>query len=247
MTSFEPEEPPARRGQLRPRALVVSEDNQLLTLVTRYFQVRGIEVTGINNLSEAPIREPGALELALFDVTARNNAAALAAMVEALQIPTIALSSAASSEAAAELLRAGADSVIMKPFTLDALDAHVEALRRRAAVAGGPSRPRWRYVYQELAVDLLSRTVTVGGERITLSAIQYHMLEFLCRHAGSVISVSQLSDAVWGPGYEATPTLIRSHIHNLRRLLGDSASDPRFIRTERQMGYWMPRGEEEPT
>jgi DNA-binding response OmpR family regulator len=180
----------------------------------------------------------------VFDITARNNSAALAEMVEALQIPTIAITSAASSEAAADLLRAGADSVIMKPFTLDALDAHVEALRRRAPGAAG-ARPQRRYAYLYLTVDFPARRVTVGAQRIRLSAIQYHMLEFLCRHAGNVVGPSQLSDAVWGPGYEATPTLIRSHIRNLRRLLGDSASNPRFIRTERQIGYWMPRGEDE--
>lgn len=245
MTSFQSGGRQAQRGRQRPRALVVSDDSQLVNLVERYFRARNTEVIAVQRLSQTRALAIEGLDLAVFDVTQDNDTAALARMVEALRVPTIALSSSASSEAAADLLRAGADSVITKPFTLDAFDAHLQALRRRLSGGTANSGPPRPYSYAGLMVDFLARSVTVNGRRVKLSAIQYRMLEFLCRHAGSVVSCRQLSDAVWGPGYDAAPALIRSHIRNLRKRLGDPASEPRFLRTERQMGYWVPRGQQE--
>ena len=201
MTSLEPgeEEPnttfpsPSRR-----RALVVSEDSQLVNLVARYFQGKALEALSARAPSEIPANLAGTFELAVFDVSARNDRAALAGLAEALSLPIIAVSAATSSEAIAKLLRAGADTVIIKPFTLNALDAHVEALQRRAVGPTWASRPLRRYSYLELGLDFQAHTITLAGQRIRLSAIQYRIVEYLCRHAGAVVTPSQLSDAVWG-------------------------------------------------
>ncbi|HWO72102.1 MAG TPA: response regulator transcription factor [Dehalococcoidia bacterium] len=180
----------------------------------------------------------------MLDVASRDDLSTLGEIAATLQVPTIAVSPDASREAVVELLRAGADLVLAKPFTLDALDAHVEALLRRTEGAG-PGRFRGRYAYSDLVVDFAAHTVTLAGERLRLSATQYRILECLCRNAGAVVTATQLSDAVWGPDYNASSVLIRSHIRNLRRLLGDSAANPRYIHTETQIGYWVPKGDEE--
>ena len=250
MASLEPgeqDQQTALPGRARRRALVVSEDIQLVNLVAGYFRSEALEALGVRSPSEAPVGFAGTFELAVFDVSPRNDRAALAGLAEALGLPIIAVSAATSSEAIADLLRAGADTVIIKPFTLDAFDAHVEALQRRAIGPTWALGPLRRYTFLDLVVDFQAHTVTLAGQKIRLSAIQYRIVDYLCRHAGAVVTPSQLSDAVWGPAYDASSALIRSHIRNIRKLLRDPASNPRFIRTENQMGYWMPRGDSEPT
>lgn len=231
--------PQARRA--RRQVLVVSEDNQFVNFVGRYFREKAFEVADSRNPAVIPIDVLNRVELVVFDITVRNDRLVMANLAKLVHVPILAVSAAISSEAIADLLRAGADTVIRKPFTLDALDAHLETLRR---LVTGTSRPLERFVYQDLVLDLQAHVVTVAGRRTHLTAIQYRILEFLCLHAGAIVTLSQLSDAVWGPGFDASGTLIRSHIRNIRRRLGDSAAHPRFVRTEKQIGYWMPRGDD---
>jgi two-component system KDP operon response regulator KdpE len=87
----------------------------------------------------------------------------------------------------------------------------------------------------------VERQVSVAGHDVSLSATEYKILYELASHAGRVLTYDRILQQVWGPEYSGETELVRSFIRNLRRKLGDDARNPRFILTERQVGYRMPK------
>jgi two-component system KDP operon response regulator KdpE len=137
-------------------------------------------------------------------------------------------------------LRAGADAVIVKPYSSEFLVAQVASLVRRKGLTTS-EKPENEYVFEELCIDLRARSVSVEGERIRLSAREYRLLQVLVTNAGIVMTHEQLLRLVWGPGYEESGDLLRGYVRNLRRKIQDDARHPHLIFTESQIGYWMKR------
>ena len=88
-----------------------------------------------------------------------------------------------------------------------------------------------------LAVDEARRSVRVDGGDVELTAIEFDVLATLARQPGIVLSRARLFELVWGGDNYADDHLVDVHIANIRRKLGDDATDPRFIDTVRGVGY----------
>jgi DNA-binding response OmpR family regulator len=147
-------------------------------------------------------------------------------------------------------LETGADDFIGKPFSPRELSARVTAMFRRprtgaAAVAvpvpdpsesgGGNEVLRHR----GLVMDVEGRIVTLAGEELRLTRIEFDLLETLMTGAQRVWTREALLNRVWGDGWSQDHHLVEVHIRNLRKKLGEDASDPQFIRTVRGVGYRM--------
>ena len=155
-------------------------------------------------------------------------------------MPAIFVTARDHDDDAVRALRMGADDYITKPFSPPELLARIEAaLRRRVLSDQMEVRPP--FVLEDLTINFAERRVTKGGEPVSLSATEYKLLYELASHAGMVLTHDQILHRVWGPEYSGEAELIRSFIRNLRRKLGDSARNPRYIFTEPQVGYRMPR------
>lgn len=175
----------------------------------------------------------------LLDEGLAGSVEAVRLVREASEVPIIFMSFIDDRRAAAGL-RGGADAVLMKPFSADLLLAEIESVGRRAR----PIQEQHEvYVLESLCVDFAARSVVLGEVRIHLSAREYRLLHVLTRNAGRVLTHDQLLRLVWGPGYEESGDLLRSYVRNLRRKLHDDSRSPRFVFTESQVGYWMPRAE----
>ena len=137
-------------------------------------------------------------------------------------------------------LKMGADDYIAKPFSPSELLARIEVSLRRRLM---PDQMEGcsPFVLDDLSINFAERRVAVGGTPVSLSATEYKVLYELATHAGLVLTHYQLLQRVWGPEYSGETELVRSFIRNLRRKLGDDARNPRFVFTEPQVGYRMPR------
>ena len=127
-------------------------------------------------------------------------------------------------------LDAGGDDYLVKPFALAELQARLRALMRRKAGEAGPMLRSGR-----VELDPAARSVRLDGQPVALSGREYSVLQDLMRHAGRIVSRSQLEDSVYGWDDDIGSNAIEVHIHNLRRKLGPDA-----VQTVRGLGYVVP-------
>ena len=156
------------------------------------------------------------------------------------EVPVIFLSGYGQDQVIVRAFEMGADDYIVKPFSPTELAARVQAAMRRRP---GPARmaPSEPYVRGELTIDYEQRLVSVAGEPVRLTAIEYELLRELSVHAGRVLTHQHLLQRVWGKTEPATPRVIRTHLMRLRRKLGEEGDDPKYIFAEPRVGYRMER------
>lgn len=133
-------------------------------------------------------------------------------------------------------LELGADDYVTKPFNHLELIARVKAVLRRHEMPAPSTRtPSFRS--GDLEVDFATQEARLRGERLDLTPTEYKLLYHLVRNAGHVLTHGTLLAKVWGREYVDEVDYIRVYIRRLRDKLGDDPNDPRFIRTERGLGY----------
>ena len=130
----------------------------------------------------------------------------------------------------------GADDYLTKPFSLRELAVRVQAILRRAdRIRSLPAaEPIERGA---LAIDAARRRVTVDGDEVALTPLEFEILLTLAREPGVVFTREQLMDRVWGYRDYAGGRVVDSHVARIRRKLGEDGAEPRFIRTVHGVGY----------
>jgi two-component system KDP operon response regulator KdpE len=233
-----------RRGQ-RPRVLAVDDELPILRYLQHSLDQAGYQCVVTSDPSQVTkfveMEQPDLILLDLrlpgvsgFDLLARIR--------EFSAAPVIFLTASDSSEDTVRALKLGADDYVTKPFAPSELLARIEAALRRRSLpgAGGDTRPP--FTVKDLTVNFAERRVILDGKDIALSATEYKLLFELATHAGLVLTFDQILQRVWGAEYAGETELVRSFIRNLRHKLNDDAKNPRFILTERQIGYRMVKG-----
>ncbi|MFG1945672.1 response regulator transcription factor [Nonomuraea sp. NPDC048826] len=147
-------------------------------------------------------------------------------------VPIIAVTARAESEARVRGLRLGADDYVVKPCGLAELKARIEAVMRRSRNAFRVSSAESVIAVGDLFIDLGRRKVTVRGENVPLSRKEYEIVEALARAAGTVVTRDQLMSSVWRRRDGNFRTL-DVHVATLRRKL----ASPELIETVRGVGY----------
>jgi len=133
-------------------------------------------------------------------------------------------------------LELGADDYVTKPFNHLELLARVRAVLRRLDMPAPTSRaPSFRS--GALEVDFARQEARLGGEPLDLTPTEYKLLYHLVRNAGHVLMHGTLLAKVWGREYVDEVDYLRVYIRRLRDKLGDDPDEPRYIRTERGLGY----------
>ncbi|MCC6407930.1 MAG: response regulator [Planctomycetes bacterium] len=154
------------------------------------------------------------------------------------RIPIVVLSARGSERNKVEALDAGADDYLTKPFGFAELLARLRvALRHAARVEGATDGVDGPVECGGLRIDLAARRVTVDGEPVHLTPIEFKLLAVLARHVGKVVTQSQLLREVWGPDSAEQSHYLRVYMTHLRRKLEPRDGSRRRFRPEAGVGY----------
>lgn len=229
------------------RALVVDDERALARLVAGYLEREGFEVDvafdGPGAVALARGRDPEVvvLDLGLPGLDGIEVCRQLRTFSDAYVIMLTARSEEVDTLIG---LSVGADDYLTKPFKPRELVARVAALLRRprrAAGAGVEPAPALRF--GPLRLDPLAREVQVGDEPVELTRTEFDLLAVLAGAPQRVFSRRALIAQVWGDDWVGDEHLVDVHLLHVRRKLGDTATDQRYVRTVRGVGYRMGTGE----
>ncbi len=227
--------PPSRQPGERDRILVVDDDPRTLRFVRDALTSAGYSprVTG-DPADLARIIRSDKPRLVLLDLVlpGHDGITLMEEVPELSDLPVIFISGYGRDETVARALESGATDYIVKPFSATELVARVRAALRRH------EEPE-PYVLGDLEIDYGRRLVTIGGDPVALTATEYELLNVLSRNAGGVMSYETLLRRVWSGREDTDANLVRIFVMNLRRKLGETASNPRWIFNERGVGYRM--------
>lgn len=147
--------------------------------------------------------------------------------------PVLILSARRTVDDRVKGLEQGGDDYLTKPFALAELLARLRSLLRRN-LAAGEDATRLRVL--DLELDFIRRKASRGGELLNLSPQEFVLLEYLCRHAGRVVTRSMLLAEVWGMRIQPETNVVDVHIYRLRGKVDTEGREP-LIKTLRGIGY----------
>lgn len=218
--------------------LVVEDEQQMRRFLRAALQANGYRVveasSGAEALSLAPSHNPQLviLDLGLPDMDGLEVTRRLR---EWMAAPIIVVSARGREADKVEILDAGANDYLTKPFGVAELLARMRVALRHAAHARGTASPVLEL--GALRVDLATHTVTVDGVEVHLTPIEFRLLSLLGREAGKVLTHRHILREVWGPGAVEHAHYVRVHVAELRKKLEADPARPRFIITEPGVGY----------
>jgi len=155
---------------------------------------------------------------------------------EVSQVPVIMLTAKGEEDDRVKGLELGADDYITKPFSPRELVSRVRAVLRRTEASGITSREVYE-VDENLKMDFSRREIWVGGKLVKLRPTEYRLLYHLVQNAGWVMTYDQLLSKVWGYEYRDEPHYVRLYVNYLRQKIEKDPAEPRYILTERGVGY----------
>jgi two-component system KDP operon response regulator KdpE len=152
-------------------------------------------------------------------------------------VPIIVLSARHSELEKVDLLNAGADDYVTKPFSVLELAARAKAQIRRAKTLAATAGSLVPVAIGSLLVDTVNRRVSRDGVQIHLTPIEWQILATLLGAAGRTLTHQQIFDAVWGREFGSPQQYLRVHITNLRRKIEVDPAAPQIVITEPGVGY----------
>src|SRR3569833_4157215 len=149
-------------------------------------------------------------------------------------VPIIVLSVRSHEAQKVQVLEAGADDYVVKPFGMAELLARVRVALRRQSRASTGEPP---VVVGPLTIDLAARAVTLNGQRLTVTPKEYRLLQVLAQHAGNVVTHQHLLKEVWGTPHVVDVHYLRIVVRKLRQNFVAVATNPQILLTELGIGY----------
>lgn len=223
----------------RRRILVVDDEERMVRFIRLNLEHDGFQVSEAFNGKEAiqKIRDVTP-DLILLDVMMPDldGFEVLETVREVSQVPVIMLTAKGEEDDRVRGLELGADDYVTKPFSPRELVGRVKAVLRRTEGASG-SMHGLIEVDERLKIDFDRREIWLEGKLVKLRPTEYRMLYHLVQNAGWVVTHDQLLTKVWGYEYRDEPHYVRLYINYLRQKLEASPSDPKYILTERGVGY----------
>ncbi len=219
--------------------LIVDDEPRMIKFIRLNLELEGYRVseasTGLEALDKVRTELPN---LVLLDVMMpeMDGFETLERIREISNVPVIMLTVKAEEEDKVRGLELGADDYVTKPFSPRELSSRIKAVLRRTAMPS-PVEKTVLKIDDELSIDFNRREVIAHGERIKLRPTEYRLLYHLVNNAGWLMTHETLLSKVWGYAYRDDSHLLRLYITYLRQKIEPDPSNPRYIFTERGVGY----------
>jgi two-component system response regulator PrrA len=216
--------------------MVVEDDGAIRQALTRGLTACGHVVSAVSSGAEAVATfaanptEVVVLDLGLPDMEGE----AVLGVVRALgDVPVIVGTARDDDRDVVRLLDAGADDYLIKPFSVAQMDARIRAVLRRS---GQASEATPALTVGELRLDPRSREATLAGRPLELSRLEFDLLQLLMQRVGEVVSKPTLLTEVWRQPWGGADRTVDVHLSWLRRKLGETAAEPRYLVSVRGVG-----------
>ncbi len=219
--------------------LVVDDEPRIIQFIRMNLELEGYQVIQANNGADALDKVRDELpDLVILDVMMPDldGFETLRLLRETSNVPVIMLTVKADEEDIVKGLKLGADDYVTKPFNPRELSSRVEALLRRAELPA-PVEKTAIHIDDRLTIDFAKREVIVEGEKVQLRPTEYRLLYHLVSNAGWVVPHETLLQKVWGYEYREETHYLRLYITYLRQKIEQDPSNPKYILTERGVGY----------
>lgn len=230
-----------RSSASQVRVLAVDDDPQALSYVRDVLANAGYAPIATGDPADVSrLMEEEKPHLVLLDLMLRgyDGVTLMNDIHRISDVPVIFLSVYGQDEVIARAFDMGASDYVVKPFSPTELGARIRAaLRKRVEPYSGEAYGP--FGVGDLRIDFAQRRVAVAEEGVNLTATEYAVLYELAVNAPRVLTHSVLLQRVWGPARVGEAWLIRDVVKRLRHKLGDSATNPKYILTERRVGYRM--------
>ncbi|WP_086824605.1 response regulator transcription factor [Allokutzneria sp. NRRL B-24872] len=214
------------------RVLLVEDDDGVAQALLEVLSAHGHTPIRVARGSDALIAHRSAdvvlLDLGLPD---GDGMEVLRKLRQVADTPVVVLTARGDERSVVRGLRLGADDYLVKPVRLAELLARMDVVTRRAAARGSSADEVVRV--SDVDIDVRARSVTVGGEPVSLTAKEFDLLAVLAARAGTAVSRQQLMDEVWGDAFVAVSRSLDVHMTQLRAKLGR----PGLLTTIRGFGY----------
>jgi two-component system alkaline phosphatase synthesis response regulator PhoP len=223
----------------KQRSLIVDDEKGLVRMMRMNLEHDGFEVVEANNGSQAMDRLRATIpDLILLDVMMPDvdGFTVLKMVREVGPTPVIMLTAKGEEEDKVKGLELGADDYVTKPFSPRELTSRIRAVLRRGNYADEDENGIID-VDGRLKIDFGRHEVYVNGEEVKLRPTEYRLLYHLVKNAGWVLTHDQILSKVWGYEYENEPHYVRLYINYLRKKLEEDITNPKYILTERGVGY----------
>ncbi len=222
------------------KILVVDDDREIVESIAIFLSGEGYEtVKAYNGIDALEALSENEVHLMILDVMMPklDGIKTLMKMRESRNIPVILLS--AKSEDADKILglTAGADDYVTKPFNPSELMARVKSQLRRYTTLGSIGKQNGVITISGLCVNTENRTVTVDGEDVRLTRIEYSILELLARNRGRVFSSDEIYRNVWNEDSIVGDSTIAVHIRHIREKIEINPKEPKYLKVVWGIGY----------
>jgi two-component system, OmpR family, KDP operon response regulator KdpE len=216
--------------------LIVDDEVQIRRLLQITLQSADFEVssapTGAEGISMVAQHSPDLilLDLGLPD---KSGFEVLRHLREWYSKPILVVSVLSDEQSIVNALDNGANDYVIKPFRTGELLARVRSALRSATSEGNKTE----IIFEDLTIDLVSRSVKKKGQLLKLTVTEYSLLSLLARNEGKVLTHQYLLTQIWGPHYNEQSQYLRVFVGQLRKKIEDDPNRPKYILTESGVGY----------
>ena len=221
--------------------LVCDDEKDIVSALEIYLTADGYQVfTAYNGREAVDILNKEEIHLVLMDIMMpeMNGISAMVKIREKSNVPVILLTAKSEDTDKILGLTVGADDYVTKPFNPLELMARVKSQLRRYTQLGAMAEKRGN-VYETggLMIDDDRKEVTVDGEAVKLTPIEYRILLFLVKNQGRVFSINQIYESIWEEEAIAADNTVAVHIRHIREKIEINPREPRYLKVVWGLGY----------